>query len=98
MGRHKIRSEDEDREYQKLYQRQYYLARKDSDKEYYKAIFSRTYYRKVLRNMNENDPKRGNVELKINDLTTKIDELKNTRNRYARLDICEKVDAIIAGN
>ena len=48
--------------------------------------------------MNENDPKRSNVELKINDLTTKIDELKNTRNRYARLDICEKVDAIIASN
>lgn len=98
MGRHKIRSEEEDREYQKVYQRQYYLARKDSDKEYYKAIFSRTYYRKVLRNMGENDPKRSNVELKINDLTTKIDELKNTRNRYARLDICEKVDAIIASN
>ena len=98
MGRHKIRSEEEDREYQKLYQRQYYLARKDSDKEYYKAIFSRTYYRKVLRNMNENDPKRSNIELKINDLTSKIDELKSTRNRYGRLDICEKVDAIIASN
>jgi hypothetical protein len=98
MGRHKIRSEEEDREYQKVYQRQYYLARKDSDKEYYKAIFSRTYYRKVLRNMNENDPKRSNVETKISALTTKIDELKSSRNRYARLDICEKVDSIIAGN
>ena len=98
MGRHKLRTEEEDREYQKVYQRQYYLSRKDSDKEYYKAIFSRTYYRKVLRNMNENDPKRNNVETKINTLTTKIDELKNARNRYARLDICEKVDSIIAGN
>ena len=98
MGRHKIRTEEEDREYQKVYQRQYYLARKDSDKEYYKAIFSRTYYRKVLRNMNENDPKRSNVETKISALTTKIDELKSSRNRYARLDICEKVDSIIAGN
>ena len=37
MGRYKIRSEEEDREYQKVYQREYYLARKDSDKEYYKA-------------------------------------------------------------
>ena len=74
MGRHKLRTEEEDREYQKVYQRQYYLSRKDSDKEYYKAIFSRTYYRKVLRNMNENDPKRNNVETKINTLTTKMDE------------------------
>ena len=29
MGRYKIRSEEEDREYQKVYQREYYLARKE---------------------------------------------------------------------
>ena len=48
MGRYKIRSEEEEKEYQKLYQREYYLSRKDADRDYYKATFSRTYYRKVL--------------------------------------------------
>ena len=61
MGRNRIRSEDQDREYQKIYQREYYLARKDADREYYKATFSRTYYRKVLRNLPENDPKRQKI-------------------------------------
>ena len=95
MGRHKIRSEEQDREYQKMYQREYYLSRKDSDKEYYKATFSRTYYRKVLKNLEENSPKRQMIEEKINALTNKINELKSTRNKYARLDICQRVDAKI---
>ena len=93
MGRYKIRSEEEDREYQKVYQREYYLARKDSDKDYYKATFSRSYYRKVLKNIPENDSKRVQIEEKINYLTNRINELKDARNKYARLDICQKVDA-----
>ena len=95
MGRYKIRSEEEDREYQKVYQREYYLSRKDVDKDYYKATFSRSYYRKVLKNIPENDSKRTKIEEKINFLTNRINELKDARNKYARLDICEKVDAKI---
>ena len=96
MGRNRIRSEADDKEYQKIYQREYYLARKDSDREYYKATFSRTYYRKVLRNLPENDPKREKIEDKINTLTNRINELKDSRNKYSRLDICQKVDAKIS--
>ena len=96
MGRNRIRSEDQDREYQKIYQREYYLARKDSDKEYYKATFSRTYYRKKLRNLDDNDPKRQKIEEKINTLTNRINELKDSRNKYARLDICTRVNARMA--
>ena len=95
MGRYKIRSEEEDREYQKVYQREYYLSRKDVDKDYYKATFSRSYYRKVLKNIPENDIKRTKIEEKINFLTNRINELKDARNKYARLDICQKVDAKI---
>ena len=91
MGRFKIRTEEEDKEFQKIYQREYYLARKDSDKEYYKATFSRTYYRKVLRNMQEDDAKRSKIEEKIDGLTQKINELKDARKKYARLDICQRV-------
>ena len=98
MGRFKIRTEEEDREFQKIYQREYYLARKDSDKEYYKATFSRTYYRKVLRNMPEDDAKRQKIEEKIESLTNKINELKDARKKYARLDICDRVNAKINGS
>ena len=96
MGRNRIRSEADDKEYQKIYQREYYLARKDNDKDYYKATFSRTYYRKVLRNLRENDPKREKIEQKITYLTNRINQLKDSRDKYARLDICEKVDAKIS--
>ena len=95
MGRNKIRTEEENREYQKVYQREYYLSRKDADKDYYKATFSRSYYRKVLKNIPENDSKRTKIEEKINVLTNRINELKDARNKYARLDICQKVDAKI---
>ena len=98
MGRHKIRTEEEDKEFQKIYQREYYLARKDSDKDYYKAVFSRTYYRKVLRNMPEDDAKRPKIEEKIDGLTQKINELKDARKKYARLDICDRVNAKINGS
>ena len=98
MGRHKIRTEEEDKEFQKIYQREYYLSRKDSDKDYYKALFSRTYYRKVLRNMPEDDAKRQKIEEKIDGLTQKINELKDARNKYARLDICERVNAKLTGS
>ena len=96
MGRFRIRTEEEDKEFQKIYQREYYLARKDSDKEYYKATFSRTYYRKVLRNMPEDDAKRPKIEEKIDGLTQKINELKDARKKYARLDICTRVNARMA--
>ena len=95
MGRNRIRSEADDKEYQKIYQREYYLARKDADREYYKATFSRTYFRKVLRNLSDGDPKREKIEQKITALTNRINELKDSRNKYARLDICDRVNAKI---
>ena len=96
MGRSRIRSEEQDKEYQKIYQREYYLARKDKDKEYYQATFSRTYFRKVLRELDENSPKRQKIEEKINNLTQRINELKDSRNKYSRLDICDRVNAKIS--
>ena len=96
MGRKRIRSEEEDREYQKKYQREYYLSRKQTDKEYYKATFSRSYYRRVLRSLPEDDKRYEKVSQKVKDLDAKVNELISARNRYARLDICQKVNATIA--
>jgi hypothetical protein len=72
MGRNRIRSDAENKVYDKMYQREYYLARKDRDKEYYQATFSRTYFRKVLRNLSDGDPKREKIEQKITALTNRI--------------------------
>ena len=98
MGRTRIRTDEENKVYDKEYQRLYKLSRKTTDAEYYKASASRSYYRKVLKNMNSDNPKFEKVSQKINDLDQKIAEFLSTRNRYARTDICEKVDAIIATN
>ena len=97
MGRNRIRTEEEDREFQKRYQREYYLSRKETDKEYYKASFSRSYYRRVLKNLPEDDKRYEKVSQKVKDLDAKVNELISTRNRYGRLDICERVNAQIAG-
>ena len=96
MGRKRIRTEEEDREFQKRYQREYYLSRKETDKEYYKATFSRSYYRRVLRSLPEDDKRYEKVSQKVKDLDAKVNELISARNRYARLDICQKVNATIA--
>ena len=48
--------------------------------------------------MNSDNPRYEIVSQKVNDLDQKINEWLSTRNRYARMDICEKVDAIIATN
>ena len=96
MGRNRIRTEEEDREFQKRYQREYYLSRKETDKEYYKATFSRSYYRRVLRSLPEDDKRYEKVSQKVKDLDAKVNELISARNRYARLDICQKVNATIA--
>ena len=91
MGRNRIRTEEEDREFQKRYQREYYLSRKETDKEYYKATFSRSYYRRVLRSLPEDDKRYEKVSQKVKDLDAKVNELISARNRYGRLDICERV-------
>ena len=98
MGRNRIRTEEENKIYDKEYQRLYKLSRKTTDSEYYKASASRSYYRKVLKNMNSDNPRYEIVSQKVSNLDQKINELLSTRNRYARMDICEKVDAIIATN
>ena len=96
MGRNRIRNDDENKVYDKIYQREYQKARQQSEAEYYKTSASRSYYRKVLRNLDPNDKRYEKVSRKVNELDIKVNELINARNRYGRLDIIEKVNAKIS--
>ena len=96
MGRSRLRTDDENKVYDKIYQREYQKARQQSEAEYYKTTASRSYYRKVLRNLDPNDKRYEKVSQKVSELDIKVNELINARNRYGRLDIIERVNAKIA--
>ena len=109
MGRNRLRTDAENDEYNKIYAKEYQKLMKQANPEYYKNTASRSYYRKVLRNMDEkrrqspetfgrNDKKYEKVCQKLKDLDAKCNEFLSSRNRYGRLDIIEKVNAQIASN
>ena len=91
MGRKRIRTDEETKEFLKLYDKEYINTRKLTDAEYYKVMKSRAYYRSLLKNMDENNPKFTKISQKIDDLTTRFDEIKASRTRYARIGISDKV-------
>ena len=91
MGRKRIRTDEETKEFLKLYDKEYINTRKITDGEYYKVMKSRAYYRSLLKNMDENNPKFEKISQKIDDLTTRFDEIKASRTRYARIGISDKV-------
>ena len=93
MGRNRLRTDAENDEYNKMYAKEYQKLMKQTNPEYYKTTASRSYYRKVLRNMDENDKKYEKVCQKLKDLDAKCNEFLSARNRYGRLDIIEKVNA-----
>lgn len=97
MGRNRIRTDQENSVYDKEYQKVYKQERQNREAEYFKLSASRSYYRKVLRNMDSDNPRFEKVSQKVNELDKKVNEYLSTRNRYARLDVCEKVNAKLAG-
>lgn len=92
MGRSRIRTTEENKVYDKEYQRLYYKRRKENDAEYYRLTASRCYYRKVLKKLDQNDVKYEMISQKVELLNDKVNEIINSRNRYSRMDICEEMD------
>ena len=92
MGRKRIRSDEENRVYDREYQKLYQSQRRNTEREYYKLTASRSYYRKVLRNMASDDKRYQHVSEKLQNLDEKVNEFLSNRDRYARLDICTKVN------
>ena len=91
MGRHRIRTEEENKAFDREYQKLYYQRRKANDKEYYNLTSNRCYYRKLLREMDQNDSRYETISQKVSDLDSRINEIINSRTKYSRTDICTEI-------
>ena len=88
MGRTRIRTDDENKEFDREYQKLYYQRRKAVNKDYYNLTSNRCYYRKILKNLAQNDSRYETISRKVSDLDERINEIINSRTKYARTDIC----------
>ena len=95
MGRTRKRTDEENKTFDREYQRLYYQRRKVNDREYYNLTSNRCYYRKLLKNIDPNDNRYETISQKVSDLDERINEIINSRTKYARMNICQKVDAKI---
>ena len=91
MGRHRIRTEEENKAFDREYQKLYYQRRKTNDKEYYNLTSNRCYYRKLLREMDQNDSRYDKISQKVSDLDSRINEIINSRAKYVRTNICTEI-------
>jgi uncharacterized protein YdcH (DUF465 family) len=88
MGRTRIRTDDENKEFDREYQKLYYQRRKAVNKDYYNLTSNRCYYRKLLKNLDQKDSRYETISQKVSDLDERINEIINSRTKYARTDIC----------
>ena len=86
-GRPRTRDVEKWHEIEKDYMYKYIRARRHDPNDCYRLIQSRSYYKRVLRNMNETDTKYEKVSQKISDLDTKIKEIQGNRIKYQKQNI-----------
>ena len=91
MGRPRIRTDEENKAFDREYQKMYYQRRKDSNKEYYNLTSNRCYYRKLLKNIDANDSRYEKLSQKVSELDERINAIINSRTRYARMNICSEI-------
>ena len=91
MGRNRIRTPEENQIFDREYQKLYYLRRKATDKEYYNLTSNRCYYRKLLKAMDQNDSRYEKISQKVSELDERINEIINSRSKYARMTICSEL-------
>ena len=91
MGRTRKRTDEENKTFDREYQRLYYQRRKVNDREYYNLTSNRCYYRKLLKNIDQNDSRYERISQKVSDLDERINEIINSRTKYARMDICSEI-------
>ena len=91
MGRPRIRTDEENKAFDREYQKMYYQRRKDSNKEYYNLTSNRCYYRKLLKNIDANDSRYETISQKVSELDERINAIINSRTRYARMNICSEI-------
>ena len=91
MGRPRIRTDEENKAFDREYQKMYYQRRKDSNKEYYNLTSNRCCYRKLLKNIDANDSRYEKLSQKVSELDERINAIINSRTRYARMNICSEI-------
>ena len=89
-GRPRTRPIEKWDEIERDYMREYVKQRRHNPDDAFKLIQSRTYYRRVLKNLNPDDSKYEKVSQKLNDLDAKIQEKQSLRVRYQKQNILNK--------
>ena len=89
-GRPRTRDVEKWDEIERNYIREYAKQRRHDPNDAFKLIQSRTYYRRVLKSIDETNPKFEKISQKLNDLDEKIQERQSKRIRYQKQNILNK--------
>ena len=89
-GRQRTRPVEQWKQIEKNYIKEYIKKRRNDPNDAFKLIQSRTYYRRVLKSIDEKNPKFETITQKINDLDAKIAERQSQRVRYQKQNILNK--------
>ena len=89
-GRPRTRPIERWNEIERNYIKEYVRQRRNDPNDAFKLIQSRTYYRRVLKDLDETNPKFEKISQKLNDLDEKIQERQSKRIRYQKQNILNK--------
>ena len=89
-GRPRTRPIERWDEIERNYIKEYVKQRRNDPNDAFKLIQSRTYYRRVLKNLDEDNPRFEKITQKISDLDEKINERQSQRVRYQKQNILNK--------
>lgn len=89
-GRPRTRDVEKWNEIERDYMTKYAAVRRKDPDDCYKLVQSRSYYKRVLRNMDENHEKYEKISQKVADLDTKIKEYQANHVKYRRRNIIVK--------
>ena len=89
-GRPRTRPVEQWKQIEKNYMREYVKQRRNDPNDAFKLIQSRTYYRRILKSIDEKNPKFEKISQKISDLDEKINERQSQRVRYQKQNILNK--------
>ena len=89
-GRPRTRDVEKWDEIERDYMNKYLHARRNDPNDCYRLMQSRCYYKRILKNMNSDNPKFNTVSQKVSDLDTKIKEIQTSRVKYQKQNILEK--------
>ena len=89
-GRPRTRPIERWNEIERNYIKEYVRQRRNDPNDAFKLIQSRTYYRRVLKSIDETNPKFEKITQKISDLDEKINERQSQRVRYQKQNILNK--------